>query len=56
MVEDRIESLQRQHKKLHDTIETLHAEKAPDKYITPFKKRKLAVKDELVKLQERING
>jgi len=47
MTEARIESLERKHKELHNQIEALEAEKAPDKYITPLKIRKLRLKDEI---------
>lgn len=49
-VEGRIAALRAKHKDLHDRIEALEAEHAPDKYITPLKKEKLVVKDELEKL------
>jgi len=48
----RLASLESKHKDLHSKIEALEAEKAPDKYITPLKKEKLALKDEI----ERISG
>lgn len=50
-IEGRISSLKRRHKQLHERIEVLEAEHAPEKYITPLKKEKLAVKDELFDLQ-----
>lgn len=50
-IEGRIKALERKHKELHDRIETLEAERAPEKYIIPLKKEKLAVKDELTDLQ-----
>ena len=45
--EARLDSLKRKHKELHDKIEALEVEKAPDDFITPLKIRKLAVKDEM---------
>ena len=50
-IEGRIESLTRKHKDLHDRIEALEAEHAPDEYIQRLKKEKLALKDELHKLE-----
>lgn len=49
-IEGRIKALERKHKELHDRIETLEAERSPEKYIIPLKKEKLAVKDELTDL------
>ena len=50
-VEGRIESLTRKHKDLHARIEVLEAERAPDEFIHKLKKEKLAIKDELLKLE-----
>lgn len=44
---DRHEYLKKKHKELHDKIEVLEAEKAPEKYIIDLKKQKLKVKTEL---------
>lgn len=49
-IEGRIESLERKHKELHDRVEALEAERAPDKYVKPLKLEKLKVKDELTDL------
>jgi len=46
-IEARLESLERQHKQIHAQIDALEAEKAPDKYITPLKVKKLKLKDEI---------
>lgn len=46
----RLASLESKHKDLHLRIEVLEAEKAPDKYILPLKREKLAIKDELTRL------
>ena len=35
-IEGRLESLERKRKDLHDKVEALEAEKAPEKYITPL--------------------
>lgn len=45
--EARLDSLKRKHKELHDKIEALEGEKAPDDFITPLKIKKLTVKDEM---------
>lgn len=49
-IEGRIESLKKRHEDLHRRIEALEAERAPDKYITPLKKEKLIIKDELTRI------
>jgi hypothetical protein len=36
---------------LHKRIESLQAEKAPDRYIAPLKKEKLSLKDEIERLR-----
>jgi hypothetical protein len=55
-IEGRMESLQRKHKELHAKVEALEAENAPEKYIVPFKKQKLQIKDELCNLKQRMKG
>lgn len=50
-VEGRIDSLTRKHQELHERIEVLEAEHAPDKYIIPLKKEKLLLKDQIQKLK-----
>lgn len=47
----RLASLQDRHQKLHQRIDALEAEKAPDKYVTPLKIKRLALKDEITKLK-----
>ena len=54
-IEGHIEALQRKHKALHKRIEALEAEHAPDKYITPLKKEKLQIKDEIAKYEKQIH-
>jgi hypothetical protein len=49
-IEGRIESLTAKHKSLHDRIEALEAERAPDKFVVQLKREKLIIKDELEKL------
>ena len=46
----RIEFLEKKHKELHNLIEALEAENAPDASVTKLKKEKLAVKDEIERL------
>lgn len=49
-IEGRIEALERRHKDLHNRIEVLIAERAPDEYIANLKREKLAIKDELARM------
>jgi len=49
-------TLKNKHHNLDKKIEALIAEHAPDKYITPLKKEKLALKDEIVKLENTISS
>lgn len=51
MKANRLASLESKHKDLHTRIEALQAEKAPDQYIVPLKKKKLALKDEMERLR-----
>ena len=51
MKANRLASLERKHNDLHDRIEVLQAENAPDKYIIPLKKQKLLYKDEIERLK-----
>lgn len=46
-VEGHIKALKTKHLQLHERIEVLEAENADEKYITPLKKEKLKIKDEL---------
>lgn len=46
-VEGHIKSLKAKHLELHNRIEVLEAEHVDEKYITPLKKEKLKIKDEL---------
>lgn len=48
---ERLDSLKRKHKELHSRIEALEAERAPDKYITPLKKEKLEIKDNITAIE-----
>ena len=50
-IEGRLESLERKRKDLHDKVEALEAEKAPEKYITPLKRQKLKLKDDIAHLR-----
>lgn len=55
MLVDRLASLQRKHSDIHERIEALYAEKAPEKYIKPLKVEKLSLKDEIELLRKQIN-
>lgn len=50
-IHGRLEALRAKHKTLHERIEALEGEHAPDKYIKPLKKEKLALKDEIEKVK-----
>ena len=52
---NRHDFLKIKHKELHDKIEALEAEKAPEKYITDLKKQKLQVKTELNSYDNKTN-
>lgn len=45
--EGHIKALKAKHRELHARIEVLEAEHVDEKYITPLKKEKLRIKDEL---------
>jgi len=53
-IHGRLESLRHKHESIHSRIEALEAEKAPDKYITPLKKQKLKLKDEIEKIKKEL--
>lgn len=48
----RIEVLKNKHKYLHSVIEASEAEKAPEEFIQKIKKEKLALKDEISRLEK----
>lgn len=48
----RIQLLEKRHKQLHNKIEVLEVEKAPEAYIKKAKVEKLKVKDEIAALKE----
>jgi len=50
-IEGRVEALERKHRDLEARIESLRAERAPDEHITNLKREKLAIKDEIVRIQ-----
>lgn len=50
-IEGRLEALKRKHTDLHNRIEVLQAEKAPDIYINKLKKEKLVLKDEITRIE-----
>ena len=45
--EGHIKALKAKHRELHERIEVLEAENVNEKYITPLKKEKLKLKDEI---------
>ena len=47
-------ALRNKHHDLDKRIEVLYHEKADDKYITPLKKEKLKLKEEIVKIEEKV--
>lgn len=51
-LEKKLKFLKDQHKRQHDIIEALEAEKAPEEVIKRHKKIKLAIKDEIVELEK----
>lgn len=46
--------LKNKHHDLDKRIEALEAERAPDQYVTSLKKEKLILKDQIVKLEEKL--
>lgn len=50
----RLVSLERKHKDIHERVEALEAEKAPEAFIKPLKKEKLKLKDEITKIKHMI--
>jgi len=48
-----IKSLKKKHKQIHQIIEALEAEKAPDNIISLRKKEKLALKDKISELSSK---
>lgn len=50
-IEGRIEALERKHRDLEARIEVMRAERVPDEYINNLKREKLAIKDELARIQ-----
>tara|TARA_Y100000389_G_scaffold65275_1_gene61345 strand:- start:300 stop:494 length:195 start_codon:yes stop_codon:yes gene_type:complete len=55
-VSHRIEVLTKKHKELHARVEAAEAENAPDEYLVTMKKEKLALKDEIEKLNVNVRG
>lgn len=51
-LEKKLKFLKDQHKRQHDIIEALEAEKAPEEVIKRHKKLKLAIKDEIAELEK----
>lgn len=55
-LENRLVALKNKHHLLDKTIETLIAEHAPDLYISARKKEKLALKDEIAKVESELRN
>lgn len=51
-LEKKLKFLKDQHKRQHDIIEALEAEKAPEDVVKRHKKLKLAIKDEIAELEK----
>lgn len=54
--ETRLEHLRTEHKKIHDIIEALEGEKAPEETIAYHKKIKLSIKDELTQIENELKS
>ena len=54
MLVDRLAALEVKHEKLHDLVEVLEAERAPDDVIKRKKMEKLKVKDEIKRILEKL--
>lgn len=55
-LENHLRFLKDQHKKQHDIIEALEAEKAPEEAIKKHKRLKLSIKDEITALETEMKG
>ena len=55
-LENRLRFLKTQHKKQHDIIEALEAEKAPEEIVKNHKRLKLSIKDEIASLENEMEG
>jgi len=55
-LEKKIRFLRDQHKRQHDIVETLEAEKAPEEMIKNHKRLKLSIKDEIAALENEMEG
>jgi len=53
-LKNRLASLQKQHADAHERCEVAEIEKVQDKYIKDLKKKKLDLKDEIVKIEKQI--
>jgi len=51
-VAGRIGVLEAKHKELHEKVEVLEAERAPDDIVNKYKKEKLKLKDEIERLMQ----
>jgi len=55
-LETRLKFLKTQHKKQHDIIEALEAEKAPEEIVKNHKRLKLSIKDEIIAIESEMEG
>ena len=53
-IKNHLIALKNKHHNLDKKIEALIAEHAPDQYVTPLKKEKLKIKEEIVKIEENL--
>lgn len=53
-LERRLEILKKDHARQHDIVESLEAEKAPEKFIKEAKKKKLQLKDQIAQIEHEI--
>jgi hypothetical protein len=50
----RLEHLRKEHRKIHEVIEALEGEKAPEETIIHQKKIKLSIKDEIAQIENEL--
>jgi uncharacterized protein YdcH (DUF465 family) len=51
---ERARILEKKHQNLHQRVEALEAERAPEQFISKLKKEKLALRDEIVELWRQV--
>jgi hypothetical protein len=55
-IKNRLQSLREQHTLQHQKCEAAEAENVQDKYLTEMKKKKLALKDEILILEKQLKA